>query len=77
MSSVDLVEEVRKTSISAETEHHAGVGRHGEEAAMIYAYHDKCHKHNGTRFAEDVDQNLNYRLFVITSDSRIEILDRE
>ncbi len=77
MSSVDLVKEVRKTSISTKTKHHAGIGRHGEKAAMIHANHDKCHEHYCTRFAEDIDKNLNHRLFVITSDSGIEILDRK
>lgn len=77
MSFVNLVKEVWKTSISTETEHHAGVGRHREEAAVIHAHHYKCHEHNGTTFTKYINEYLKHGLLIIASDSCIKILDRE
>ena len=77
MSFVDLVKKVRKTSISTETEHHAGIGRHRKEAAVIHAHHNKCHEHDGTTFTEYIDEYLKHGLLIIASDSRIKVLDRE
>lgn len=44
---------------------------------MIDADHDEGHEHYRPGFSEDINEDLDHRLLIITSDRRLEVLNRE
>ena len=70
-------EEGREAAVAGEAEHHARVGREGEEAGVPDADDDEGHEGDGALVAEDVDQDLRHGLADRAVDCVGEVLDAE
>ena len=70
-------EERRQAAVAGEAEHHARVGREGEEARVPDADDDERHEGDGALVAEDVDEDLRHGLPDVAGDRLVEILDAE
>ena len=65
------------SAITGEREHHSGVGRHTEEAAVPHTYDDQSEEHDCAVVSEAVDEDLKDRVAVVRGDGGVEVLDRE
>ena len=70
-------EERGQAAVAGEAEHHAGIRCQGEEAGVPDADDDEGHECDGAFVAEDVDQDLRYRLAHVAVDRLVKVLDGE